>query len=256
MLRELLNKPVVKKLLILLGILIVIALIMDKIILPWYVSSPETEVPSVVGLKTEDAVELLSSSDLEPLVSDTTFDEKYPAGTVILQNPGGGEIVKHGRRIYLYVSGGEPVVIVPSLRGKSVRDAKFTLERIGLMLGYTEELPSSNPRGMIFDQQYAEGTRIKKGESVGISVSSGIEEDAGIVVPDLIGKSLAEAERVLADSLLKVGKINYQRSFSLLPNTVLDQYPSSGNRIKEGQAVDLFVTKSAEPLDENEIIEE
>ena len=253
---ELLKKSIVKKLLLLFGIFFVFAVIMDKIILPWYVSSPETSVPSVVGLRTEKAMEVLIDSDLEPVISDTTYDEKHPLGTVILQNPGSGEIVKNGRRIYLFVSGGEPVVLVPSLRGKSLRDAKFALERIGLKLGYMEELPSGNPKGVIFDQQFAEGTRIKKGESVGVSISSGVEADTGIVVPDLIGKSLAEAERTLADSLLKVGKINYQRSFSLLPNTVLDQYPSSGNRIKEGDAVDLFVTTSAEPLDENEIIEE
>ncbi|MBK7380332.1 MAG: PASTA domain-containing protein [Ignavibacteriales bacterium] len=45
-----------------------------------------------------------------------------------------------------------------------------------------------------------------------------------IEVPDLIGKSLTEATMILRDSSLVVGKINYQRSFSLLPNTVLDQY--------------------------------
>lgn len=256
MIMALLKKSIIKKLLLFLGIFIVFAVIMDKIILPWYVSSPETSVPSVVGMRTEKAMEVLSDSDLEPVISDTTYDEKYPLGTVILQNPASGEVVKNGRRIYLFVSGGEPVVLVPSLIGKSMRDAKFALERVGLTLGYMEELPSANPKGVIFDQQFAEGTRIKKGESVGISVSSGVEAETGIVVPDLIGKSLAEAERTLADSLLKVGKINYQRSFSLLPNTVLDQYPSSGNRIKEGDPVDLFVTKSAEPLEENEIIEE
>ena len=36
----------------------------------------------------------------------------------------------------------------------------------------------------------------------------GMGDEGTIVVPDLIGKSLAEAEKVLADSSLKVGKIN------------------------------------------------
>jgi len=250
------DKPLLKKILIILAAIIVLIIITDKLLLPWYVTSAETEVPPVVGLRTEQALEILNDSELDPVVSDTTFDQKYPEGTVVLQNPGGGDIVKQGRRIYLYVSGGEPVVNVPSLKGKSLRDAKFALERVGLKLGFTEEVPSNNPRGMIFDQQFAEGTRLKKGESVGISISTGIEAEEGIVVPDLIGKSLTEAQTTLSDSLLRVGKINYQRSFSLLPNTVLDQYPSSGSRIKQGEAVDLFVTKSAEPFDENEIIEE
>jgi eukaryotic-like serine/threonine-protein kinase len=256
MLRDYVKRPVVKIIFIVLAATAVFIILLDRVILPWYVSSPETQVPSVLGLKTEEAMQRLSDSNLDPVVSDTTFDEKYPMGTVLLQNPGGGEVVKHGRRVYLYVSGGDPIITVPSLRGRSIRDAKFTLERIGLRLGNTEEMPSNNPRGMIFDQQFAEGTRLKKGETVNVYVSSGVETETGVVVPDLVGKSLSEAERTLTDNNLRVGKVNYQRSFSLLPNTVLDQYPSSGNRIKEGETVDLFVTTSADPLDENEIIEE
>ena len=63
---------------------------------------------------------------------------------------------------------------------------------------------------MIYDQQFAEGTPIKKGESVNVTVSLGQVQAGSIEVPDLIGKSLTEAEKILADSSLKVGKINYQ----------------------------------------------
>jgi len=62
----------------------------------------------------------------------------------------------------------------------------------------------------------------------------------------LIGKSLVEAQKVLADSSLNVGKINYQSSFSLLPNTVVDQYPSKGSKVNPGSSVDLFVTKNSD----------
>ena len=65
-----------------------------------------------------------------------------------------------------------------------------------------------------------------------------------LTVPDLMGKSLVEAQKILADSSLNVGKINYQRSYSLLPNTVVDQYPSKGSKVSPGTTVDLFVTKN------------
>jgi len=57
---------------------------------------------------------------------------------------------------------------------------------------------------------------------------------------------LTEAQQVLADSSLNVGKINYQRSYSLLPNTVVDQYPSKGSRVNNGAKIDLFVTKNSD----------
>jgi serine/threonine-protein kinase len=248
--KNLLKNSFIRKILYFAAGFIVLIVLLDQVILPWYVSEPEEKVPSVISLKEENAVRTLKNANLEPIISDTTFDERYPRGTILLQKPNAGETVKEGRRVYLFVSGGEPVVLVPSLKGRSVRDAKFALERLGLTLGNIDFIPSTNPKNMIFDQQYVEGTPLKKGDSVGVTVSAG-EEFGEITVPDLIGKSLSEAEKILADSSLIVGKINYQPSFSLLPNTVLDQYPSKGNKANKGDKIDLFVTKSAETKTES-----
>jgi eukaryotic-like serine/threonine-protein kinase len=247
------EKPRNKKIAYWLGGILAFILIMDNLILPWYVSSPEVKVPKVVGMKEDDAVRILKDADLSPIVSDTTFEENFPKGSVIVQKPMTGEMVKKGRRVYIFISGGEPYVSVPILKGRSLNQAKLALERVGLKVGTVSELPSENPKGVIFDQQFATGTSIRKGESVGITISIGIVAEGDITVPDLIGKSLTEAEKTLADSSLKVGKINYQSSFSLLPNTILDQYPSKGNKVNKGTVVDLFVTKSG---NETKVIEE
>jgi serine/threonine-protein kinase len=244
--KQYIQRPLVKKILLYLLGLILFVIIIDQVIFPWYVSSPETEVPKVTGMKYEDAIFILENADLEAVIGDTTYDAKYPLGTVVIQKPSAGHMVKEGRRVYIFISGGDPVVHVPNLKGKSLRDAKFSLERLGLKLGYIDETASENPKNMIFDQQYAEGTPLKKGENVGVSISLGQANQGEIIVPDLIGKSLTEAQEILADSTLKVGKINYQPSFSILPNTILDQYPSKGTRLNSGETVDLFVTQAAE----------
>ena len=247
------QKPRNKKILYWLGGIIAFLLIMDNLVLPWYVSSPEVKVPRVVGLKEDEAVRVLKEADLSPMVGDTTFDEKFPKGSVIVQKPMTGDLVKKGRRVYIFISGGEPYVNVPILKGRSLKEAKLSLERVGLKVGPISEMPSENPKDVIFDQQFVNGTQIRKGESVGITISIGPFIEGDITVPDLIGKSLTEAEKLLADSSLKVGKVNYQSSFSLLPNTILDQYPSKGNKVNKGTVVDLFVTKTG---NETKIIEE
>src|SRR5664280_346496 len=247
------QKPRNKKILYWLGGIIVFLLIMDNLILPWYVSSPEVKVPKVVGLKEDEAVRILKDADLSPIVSDTTYDERFPKGSVIVQKPMTGDVVKKGRRVYVFISGGEPFVSVPILKGRSLKEAKLSLERGGLKLGQISEMPSENPKDVIFDQQFANGTPLRKGESVGITISIGPVVEGDITVPDLIGKSLTEAEKLLADSSLKVGKVNYQASFSLLPNTILDQYPSKGNKGNKGTVVYLFVTKTG---NETKVIEE
>jgi serine/threonine-protein kinase len=203
-------------------------------------------VPNVIGLQANDAIELLENAAFDPMIIDTSFGENYPAGVIFLQKPIEGKIVKEGRNIFLFVSGGAHIVHVPVLIGKTMLDAKFALERIGLKLGRVTQLQSDKPEDMIFDQEFAEGTPLQKGQTVDINVSAG-KSTGSILVPDLIGKSLAQAEIILADSSLSVGKVSYQISATLLPNTVLDQYPSSKNKLNPGEAVDLFITRSSEP---------
>jgi eukaryotic-like serine/threonine-protein kinase len=225
----------------------------NNLLMPFYVHSAEVRIPKVVGMNQNSAIEALEQAGLEPIVGATSFNESVPQGNVILQKPSCYEIVKKGRRVYLYVSGGDPTVQIPSLTGKSVRDAKFLLDQIGLKLGKVTEIASSSPKGLIVSQEFPVGVSIKRGATISLSVSGGAVSEGNIVVPDLTGKSLAEAEKILADSSLKVGKINYQPSFSLLPNTIIDQYPGKGTKLNAGGAVDLFVTKS---VDEDKKAEE
>lgn len=242
--KNFLQNSLIRKILIIVSGFILFILLLDNLIMPWLVSSPETTVPKVVGLKVSEAIDILEKDGFEPLISDTSYGLQVPVGEVFFQKPDAGAVVKEGRTIYLFVSGGVKTVTVPLLKGKSILDAKFALERLGLKLGRVERIPSSQPEDMIFDQQYEEGTLVKQGEFVGVTISAG-RGGGTIIVPDLIGKSLTEARKILADSSLVIGKVNYQPSSTLLPNTVLDQYPSSGNSLNPGNAVDLFVTKPA-----------
>lgn len=222
--------------------ILIVFLILDKVILPFYVSSEEISIPLVVGKTESEAISILEDKGFEVIIADTTFGNDVPAGKIFMQRPEAGKIVKSGRTVYLFVSGGEKTVIVPALKGKSIVDSKFALERLGLKLGNVEYLQSNYPKDMVFDQQFVEGTKLKRGSSVNIFVSSGNLSER-IVVPDLVGKSLTEARQILSDSTLQVGKINYLISNTLLPNTILDQYPVYGNRLNSGDKVDLFVTK-------------
>ncbi|MGQ9642989.1 MAG: PASTA domain-containing protein [Ignavibacterium sp.] len=253
--KNLIEKPFVKKSLITIGAIIVFLLIFNNIIMPWYVSSSEEVVPKVVGLSDSEAIEKLKDAGFEPVISDTSYGTNQPAGKIFLQKPEAGKIVKKGRTVYLFVSGGEQLVTVPQLKGKNIVDAKLALERVGLKLGQVELIASNYPKDMIFDQQYVEGTKLKKGETIKIFVSSG-QTEGTIEVPDLIGKSLSEAQKILSENSLSVGKITYQISNTLLPNTVLDQYPVPGNKLNPGEKVDLFITKQGTFKEPLEIIEQ
>jgi beta-lactam-binding protein with PASTA domain len=224
--------------------LIVLLLVCDNIVMPWLVSRGGiVEVPEVTGLKSERAQSILDSLGLEPRQSEIRPDLRYPLGRVIAQVPAAGAKVRPGRRIYLTVSGGEPVAQVPSLKGRSLRDAEFALQRVGLGLGSTSFMPSDDfPPNTVIDQSVAAGSMVKKGSPIAVVISQGKESDR-IAVPEVVGKILTEAEKTLTQRGLKVGNVSYQENLELLPNTVLAQYPRGGELVSLGQPIDLFVVQ-------------
>lgn len=240
-----------QKFLIIIVILFLFSVLLNYLIMPWYVAAPEVKVPKVTGMNQMQAIQILEENDLEGLIGDTTFDSRLKTGYIVIQKPQAGDIVKEGRRVYLVVNGGSPKARVPDLKGKSVVDAKFALERVGLKLGDTIFAPSQTPKDIIISQEFVSNTELRKGQTVNVTVSSGAEKGT-LTIPDLIGKSLSEAETILAALKLRVGKINYQPSFQLLPNTIIDHYPTAGMKASEGDFIDLFVTKLVEIKEESE----
>jgi len=249
-LRDLLHRPFV----IILGSLLALFLLLNYVVLPAYVNhGSRLSVPSVIGKPLPEARTALESARLRVVEADTRPDAEYPPGTVIQQNPAAGAIVKEDRHIYLTLSGGEVQVIIPALRGRSLRDARFSLDRVGLKVGAVAyDTSDTYPENTIIEQRPAPDSRATKGSAVDIVVSRGHMPSAA-QAPLLIGKTVPEAEKILQDAGLKRGIITYQPSFDLVPNTVVDQYPRPGEPLGPGQALDLFVIKDGRPAEEIEI---
>lgn len=233
------------------GSIVGLFILMNYFIMPWYVNYGGTlTVPNVMGMSLDRATAVLDSMGLEPIQAEIRPDPREPEGRVVLQNPLPDAVVKYGRRIYLTASGGEVYVEVPSLRGRSIRDAQFALERNGLSLGRVDSMSSETyPSGTIVAQELAPEKSIPKGTAVGVTVSLGGLLHEGLV-PDLVGKTVAEAEKLLASKGFSLGNITYQTNPDLIPNTVVDQFPRPGDAASSGQAVDLFVVKHGAAPDE------
>ncbi len=228
-------------------VLIVLFVIFNNLVLPWYVNQGGiVEVPSLVGIPVEQAEHILDSLHLVARKSETRLDKEHPAGTVIGQNPLAGEKVKQGRRVYVSVSGGELQVAVPSIKGRTMRDARFALEREGLRMGAVQYQPSDEfPQNTIIDQEPGPGTKLKQDAFVSVTVSQGSISQK-VSVPDLTGKPFRDASTILIGAGLKLGNITYLHSPELLPNTVIEQYPRAGEMVPSGQAIDLFVVQGGE----------
>lgn len=239
--------PLLKRSAIVLVALTLLFFLMDDVVMPRYVQQGEvTMVPNVVGIPVEQAIKTLEEAGLGGKQSEIRQDRQYPEGTVTVQTPAAGSEVKFGRGIYLTVSGGETLVMVPGLRGRSLRDATLALERFGLHIGEIKyQVSAEYPENTIIDQSISEGTKVKNNTVISVTVSQGRSPDR-IPVPNVVRRSLSDAERIILQSGLKVGNITFQVNNDLLPNTVIEQYPRAGGFVSTGQAIDLFVTQKGE----------
>lgn len=246
-LKRVLASPRVRKAFLLLALLSVLFFVCNDVLLPWYVNQGGIiEVPSVVGRSFDDAKQYLDSVGLEARVGEIRTDRTHREGIVVAQNPIAGHQVKRDRRIYLSVSGGEQMVVVPGIRGRSLRDARFALEREGLQIGAIDYKPSEEyPANTIMEQAISPGSKVKRDSYISIVVSQGSVSQE-VIVPDVSGKTLSEAEGLLSNSNLKVGNITYLPSSELLPNTIIEQFPRKGETVAKGQAIDLFVVQGGE----------
>jgi len=240
-------KKIIKKLAIIGAILIATGVaaffLMNEYIMPSIVAADEVELPNVVGLNKADAIRRLIALGLTPREVGPRYDSRYEKDVVIFQNPYSGTTVKVNRRIYIHISSGEPLIKMPHVINKTLRDARVNIERIGLVVGEVEEIRSEMPLGTVVQQQYLYEHKLEKGTTVDLKISVGPQ--LGMVrVPDLIGKSVKEAGRILNRSNLKLGEKSYIASPTLLPNTIISQTPSQDFLLNIGESVDIVISKS------------
>jgi serine/threonine-protein kinase len=237
------TKNNLRKIGIIAGAILIFLLIFDYILMPLYISGREHNIPNVIGKNKDEAIKILDDTGLNPIVQTSRFDQKYQKDQVVFQKPAPNTSVKTNRRVYLTISGGESTVKMPALISKTIRDAKINLERIGLVLGKIDSVESEFPVNLIVEQQYFNNKELAKGTTVNIKVSIGPK--VGMIrVPNLLGKSLSDVEKILKENALKIGAKTFIYSSNLLPNTVVDQLPSENALLKIGDTVNVVLTQS------------
>ncbi len=232
-----------KKILIIVVSLIVLLLLFNSVIMPWYVKHTNlVKVPNVVGMNFLDAKRVIDETGLEVKQGDLRYDETKPIGQVLEQVPIADQFVKNGRRVYLIVCGGEQLVEVPRLISKTLRDAKFTLEQRNLKVGdVVKKFSAEYPEDVVISQVIQPGSKVKKATKIDLIISNGVQLGS-IIIPDLIGKKLEDAKKILTDAKLKAGKITYLTS-DVPAGQVIDQYPKKEKSATENASVELIISK-------------
>jgi len=127
-------------------------------------------VPDVVGMNTADAVNLLNSIHLEPVVFEI-YSESVPVGQVISQNPIAYTSVVWDSWVELFISKGpSPKVEVPNVVGMSKFDAQSAITSVGLGVTFCYEHGEEVEDGLVISQNPPGGAQVPPDTSILITI--------------------------------------------------------------------------------------
>ena len=242
-----------RKVTMLTGVLAVLLLILALIAFLWnfwlkdlFAATDKIEIPDFSGAKYEDVINNKEYKGLYNFTEKVAIDIDHDYGTVIDQTPSAHKMMSklsHGIDIELTIASGYTQVEIPDVGGGkyTAEEAKKILEDSGFVVQTNSE-PSDIEEGYVINCTPEVGSNQDIGSTITILVSSG-PETTTVSMPELEGKSIAEARALIEDNKLKLSddNIKYTPDSGKTSGTVIDQIPKAGANVSSGTSVYITV---------------
>ena len=227
---------------ILLAIVVIAGIVMWKVFL-----SPSDNgmltVPSFLGQKIENVLGNEMYSDFNLVEGDSVYSSTYAEGEICEQSIRKNQKVTKGTTIKLTVSKGAQTASMPDLRGYTTQQVADTMSdlisQLSISLAYSYEESEDVEEGKVISTDPAAGATLNAGDSVTITVSSGVGT-VMTTVPDVMDLEEADAISMLESK-------NLQASVTYVENDaekglVFYQSIKSGNEVPENTVVSIKVS--------------
>lgn len=208
-------------------------------------------LPNFKKMTFKEAEQVAEEYDLVVEVSDSVYQDDWPKGTIVKQNPPAKFHVKQGRTIFLTMNATtKEMVKMPNVVGVSHRHAKAILNNSGLRVGKLIHVPDIAVNNVL--KQRVDGEEVKPGKlipkstEVDLVVGKGSNQTAGI--PKLVGLHWDKAEDKILQNAMNVGAIRPDTTINSEEDSseafVWQQYPpyEEDEQIKLGTYIDLWIT--------------
>lgn len=201
-------------------------------------SLAEIAVPDVKNMTVVEAQKLLEEKEFKVELEEKYGDPaQFKPGTVMEQSPKAGEKRKQRSLIILTICKGAELKGVPEVVGMSLSKAENTLLNAGFKLGkLTKKHVEGQRIGAVLAQSPKAMDKAPKGSGIDLVINEGDKE-----VPNLIGKSITDAKRLLEKAGLKLGEVKEVNDHSAVKNVVLASNPNAGTKIGAGDPVSISV---------------
>lgn len=208
------------------------------------VLNPSNSVPDLIAKPEGEARNFVSQFGWKVVVEKERSDD-VDTGEVIRTYPIAGASLKKRGTLTLYVSEGPSLVELKEVKGLTAADAKAQLETAGLEVVGSFAPDELIPVGSIVKWSIPDQPTLKAGDSVvrgakiNLVVSSG---PAPRDVPELIGLTLDEATKKLADLGLRVIRGKDSPTVSVPAGRVGSQFPIKGFKVAKGGSVVVSIS--------------
>jgi len=142
----------------------------------------------------------------------------------------------------LVVSAGANTVKMPNVVGSQLDQATNTLKGAGFVNISSQQAATDDPNvqiGEVTKQNPGAGADVPKNQAITLTVSSGLSK---VSVPDVSGKSPAEAGSALGNAGLSVSKTQNEESDTVPSGEVTRTDPAAGAQVDRGSGVTVYVS--------------
>ena len=203
------------------------------------------KVPELVGLTEDEAQGRLERAGLEYTVRSGVTHHLAPEGAILAQDPLPGQYARPGAPVYVSLSRGPELHVLPDVSGLSERQAVIVLERLGYEVG-VERISHTLEDERAIETRPEAGTELAVPAEVTLVVSEGRPLAQ---IPDLVGRHVDDAEGTLSAAGLELGPITYDPQAPEAPGRIVGQYPPAGYSLREGDRVELRVAGDVSLVD-------
>lgn len=205
------------------------------------------KVPDIVGMTEEEATKALKDKNLEIKVDSREDSEKYEEGTVSEQKTKVGTKVKKHSTVHVVVSSAliGKEIIVPDVSGMSEDEAQKKLTDEGFKPTSEFQYDDNVAEGNVISTTPAAHSKAAKDTQVKMIVSKGAQKKT---VPDVRGKSEADARSEIQAAGLTVGSTSTQHDDSVAKGNVISQSVTPGKKVSAGTAVNLVLSSGSDKV--------
>ncbi|MFA9463871.1 MAG: Stk1 family PASTA domain-containing Ser/Thr kinase [Velocimicrobium sp.] len=136
-------------------------------------------------------------------------------------------------------------VTVPKFIGMTQEVAENTITEMGLLPKVVEEASELYEKGLVCGQNPAQNDTIEEGGTVELVVSTGPDETV-VVVPEVAGKALADAQYAITLAGLSATKSSEEFNDSVEAGKVIRTVPAAGTSLDRDSSVSVVVSKGKE----------